>query len=380
LFAHMGVSISLASAFALFESEEASLMSIAPLVPAPKELARRARLRYTCDEDSGMRRVVRGRGVVFEDWQGRVVRNTTVLKRIAALGIPPAWTDVWICPEPRGHLQATGRDARGRKQYIYHPDWHLHTSKTKYRKLQAFGLVLPKLRQQMRRHLALPGLPRRKVVAAVIALLDGTLIRVGNEEYAKANGSYGLTTLRDQHAKIEGQVIRLRFKGKSGKVRQIDFYDKRLARIVRDCQDLPGQQLFQYEDGEGRLHRVESADVNRYLRKWTGSDFTAKDFRTWKATTLALEKLSQAAIEPLSTAAAKAHLMQAYREAAEALGNTVTVCRKYYVHPAIVELFLEGRLAAACGRADRREGTRLQLYERVLLRILKRLETTKRQA
>jgi DNA topoisomerase-1 len=210
--------------------------------------------------------------------------------------------------------------------------------------------------------------------------LDGTLIRVGNEEYAKANGSYGLTTLRDQHARIEGQVIRLRFKGKSGKLRQLDFYDKRLARIVRECQELPGQQLFQYEDDTGRLRRVESADVNRYLRKWTGFPFTAKDFRTWKATALMLEKLSQAAIEPLSAAETKRQLMQAYRETAEALGNTVTVCRKYYVHPTIVELFVEGRLAAACGRADSRGATRMQLYERLLLRMLKRLETTRRRA
>jgi DNA topoisomerase-1 len=277
-------------------------------------------------------------------------------------------------------LQVTGRDARGRKQYIYHADWHLHTSKSKFDKLRAFGETLPKLRALVRRNLALPGLPRKKVVAAVVALLDGTLIRVGNEEYAKANGSYGLTTLRDQHARIEGQVIRLRFKGKSGKLRQLDFYDKRLARIVRNCQELPGQQLFQYEDATGRLRRVESADVNRYLRKWTGFPFTAKDFRTWKATALMLEKLSQAAIEPLSAAEAKKQLMQAFRETAEALGNTVTVCRKYYVHPAIVELFVEGRLAAACGRADSRGATRMQLYERLLLRILKRLETTRRKA
>jgi DNA topoisomerase I len=355
-------------------------MVVVQLVPPPKEVARRARLRYTCDEEDGIRRVVRGRAVVFEDQQGRVIRNQVQLKRIAALAIPPAWTDVWICPDPRGHLQVTGRDTRSRKQYIYHPDWHFHTSESKFRKLRAFGEALAKMREQVRRHLAPPGLPRKKVVAAVIALLDGTLIRVGNEEYAKANGSYGLTTLRDQHAKIEGQVIRLRFKGKSGKLRQLDFYDKRLARIVRDCQDLPGQQLFQYEDDAGRLKRVESADVNRYLQKWTGHPFTAKDFRTWKATALVLEKLSQAAIEPLSEAEAKKHLMSAYRETSEALGNTVTVCRKYYVHPAIVELFLEGRLAAACGRADVRGGRGLQLYERLLLRILKRLETTRRKA
>ena len=353
-------------------------MSLVLVVPPPRELARRARLRYTSDVDAGFRRVIRGRAVRYLDPHGKVLRDARQLDRIRTLGIPPAWTDVWICCHSRGHLQATGRDARGRKQYVYHADWQSHSSRTKFRKLAAFGRALPKLRLLVRRHLALPGLPREKVIAAVIALLDGTLIRVGNEEYARTNGSYGLTTLRDHHAEIDGQVIHLRFKGKSGKLRELDFYDRQLARIVRQCQDLPGQQLFQYVDDGGQLRRVESADVNRYLQHATGEAFSAKDFRTWKATALVLERLSKAAVEPLTITETRRHIMAAYREAAEALGNTVTVCKKYYVHPEIIAIFERGQLKAACGRIDARQRTGLELYERILLRILGRLATSRR--
>jgi DNA topoisomerase-1 len=345
-------------------------MAALTLVPPPHELARRARLCYTCDDEDGLRRVCRGRVVIYEDSRGRVVRDPKLLARIRALAIPPAWTDVWICRRSRGHIQATGRDVRGRKQYIYHPDWHAHTGRTKFSKLPAFGQSLARLRARVRRDLALSGLPAQKVIAAVIALLDGTLIRVGNEEYARSNGSYGLTTLRNRHADVRGQVIRLRFKGKSGKLRQVDFYDQRLARIVKRCQELPGQQLFQYADDDGKLRRVESADVNRYLRSVTGHAFSAKDFRTWKATVLMLERLSKAAVEPLSATEARRQLMIAFRETADALGNTVTVCRKYYVHPQIVDLFLAGRLRTACGPADARSTSGLRLYERLLLKIL----------
>ena len=346
-------------------------MSVVALVPPPQELARRARLRYTCDEDNGIRRVIRGRAHVYIDHRGKRVCHAAELARIRALGIPPAWTDVWICASARGHLQATGRDVRGRKQYLYHPDWQAHASRTKFRRLASFGRALPQLRRQVRRHLRLPGLPQEKVVAAVIALLDGTLIRVGNEEYARSNGSYGLTTLRDRHADINGQVIHLSFKAKSGKLRQVDFYDRQLARIVRQCQDLPGQQLFQYRDDAGRLRRVESADVNRYLQRLTGHAFTAKDFRTWKATVLVLERLSKASAEPLSLTETRRHIMAAFREAADALGNTVAICRKYYVHPGIIELFEAGRLRAACGRVDVRPTRGLELHERILLRLLR---------
>lgn len=340
-------------------------------LPTPKVLARRARLRYTSDESEGICRVRRGKSTSYLNGSGKAVPQRQ-LRRIEALGIPPAWTDVWICGDARGHLQATGRDARGRKQYIYHGDWHIHTSRTKFEKLAAFGLALKDLRRQVRIHLRQRGLPRQKVTATVVALLDGTLIRVGNEEYARANGSYGLTTLRDQHAQIDQQVIRLRFKAKSGKLRQLDFFDPQLARIVRQCQDLPGQRLFQYCDDDGQLHRLESADVNSYLKQLTGQPFTAKDFRTWKATVLVLQRLSNAAAEPVSKTESQRLIRTAFREAADALGNTVTICRKYYVHPHVVKLFQQGRLHAACGRAPARPRSGLELHEHMLLRVLSR--------
>jgi DNA topoisomerase-1 len=325
------------------------------------------------DEVSGIRRVPRGRTLVYLDLRGRTIRDRRELARIRTLRVPPAWTDVWICPDARGHMQATGRDDRGRKQYIYHQDWQAHTSLTKFARLRAFGEALTTLRQQVALHLKLKGLPRRKVVAAVIALLDGTLVRVGNEEYARANGSYGLTTLRNRHAQIRGPVIHLRFQAKSGKLRELDFYDRRVARIVRECQDLPGQHLFQYTDDHGKLHRVESADVNRYLRKMTGQPFTAKDFRTWKASALVLEHFIRSADRSLSTTDAKRVVTRALHEAADALGNTVTICRKYYVHPQLVELFLAGKLSAACGSVPR-AARRLSAHERMLLRLLRRLD------
>jgi DNA topoisomerase-1 len=307
------------------------------------------------------------------DEGGRRLRDSAQLARVEALRIPPAWTDVWICSDERGHLQATGRDAKGRKQYIYHEAWQARTSRTKFNKLGAFGGSLTQIRQRVSRHLALPGLPRQKVVAAIIALLDGTLVRVGNEEYARANGSYGLTTLRNRHAEIHGPVVHLQFKGKSGKFRDVDFCNRRVARIVRQCQELPGQRLFQYTDEAGRLRRLESADVNRYLQSVTGRAFTAKDFRTWKASALVLERLLKLSAGPLTITEARRAVVQAYREAAETLGNTITVCRKYYVHPQIIELFLEGKLAAACGRATLRPRARQSASEQILLRLLTRL-------
>lgn len=345
------------------------------LVPPPHVLARRARLRYTCDEEKGIQRVTRAKRVSYQDSSGRVIRDRRQLARIRALSIPPAWTDVWICAEARGHLQATGRDARGRKQYVYHAEWHLHAGRTKFKKLRAFGQSLAGLRRQVARHLRKPGLPREKIIATVIELLDGTLIRVGNEEYARANGSYGLTTLRDHHAQIRGQKIHLQFKAKSGKTREVDFHGPRVARIVRKCQDLPGQQLFQYINGDGTPHRLESADVNRYLRAVTGQPFTAKDFRTWKATVLVLEKLLNTEPDLPSTTGRRA-VSQAFRAAAEALGNTVTVCRKYYVHPQIPQLFLAGNLKQLCGPIPPAK-RQLDSYELVLLRLLRKLESWK---
>lgn len=342
--------------------------------PEPKQLARRAGLRYTSDEQPGICRVGRGSRVAYRDADGHPLRNRSQLKRIRELVIPPAWSDVWICPHSHGHLQATGRDARGRKQYLYHPKWQLHTSRTKFSKLWRFGEALPALRRQMRRHVALPHLTKAKVVATVVELLDQTLARVGNEEYARTNDSYGLTTLRDRHAKINGTKLTLRFEGKSGILHEVDLRDRRLARIVRQCQELPGQQLFQYRDEKADFRRLESSDVNRYLHSVTGEPFSTKDFRTWKATTLVLEELLQHQAASLTAAEAKRAVSQAIRLAAQVLGNTITICRKYYVHPQILDLFLQGKLAAACGPIPSRPRNRLAPYEQTLLRLLRRLE------
>ena len=340
----------------------------------PRQLASQARLRYTSDDTEGIRRVRRGQGFAYYDAQERRVRSRETLARIRMLGIPPAWTDVWICSQPRGHLQATGRDARSRKQYIYHADWQVQASRTKFAKLRAFGESLPQIRRRVARHLALPRLTRQKVTAAVVALLDETLARVGNEEYVRSNGSYGLTTLRDRHAKIRGKNLRLRFLGKSNKETEVELNSPRLARIVQLCQDLPGQQLFQYREDDGSLCHLESADINRYLRAITGRPFTAKDFRTWKATALVLERLREQDASALTATEARRAVAKAIRDTAQALGNTVTICRNYYVHPQITELFLRGRLAAACGSMKLRAGNRLDASERQLLRLLRKFE------
>jgi DNA topoisomerase-1 len=333
-------------------------------------------LKYTCDEDHGLYRVRRGRSFVYLDHQGRKVTDSRQLSRIRLLVIPPAWTDVWICADARGHLQATGRDAKGRKQYVYHQQWQDHTSLTKFNKLRAFGQALPGIRRRIRRDLAGRKLSQQKVVAAVVELLDQTCVRVGNEEYVKANGSYGLTTLRDRHVRIQGPRVLLRFQGKSGKLHQVEFRDRRMARIVQQCQDLPGQRLFQYQDEQGGLHRLESADVNRYLRAITGKAFTAKDFRTWKATVLVLRRLIEAP-PPASASAASRLAKAAIREAAAVLGNTVTVCRKYYVDPRLVQLYVDGQLADYCRGTLPRAACGLEAHERLLLKLLERLERRK---
>jgi DNA topoisomerase-1 len=264
-----------------------------------------------------------------------------VLQRIKALAIPPAWTDVWICADPRGHLQATGRDARGRKQYRYHPRWRDVRDEVKYGRLIAFAGALPKIRARTQADLRKPGLPRQKVLATVVQLLEKTFIRVGNEEYAKQNGSVGLTTMRDQHAKVNGTSVRFEFRGKSGVQHAVDLRDKRLARIVKACRDLPGYELFQYVDGDGTREVIDSADVNEYLREITGEDFTAKDFRTWAGTVLAAAELS-AADGASSPRQARRNIVKAVEAVAERLGNTRAVCRKSYIHPAIFDAYLAG--------------------------------------
>ena len=312
---------------------------------AAREAAREAHLRYVSDARPGIRREADAEGWRYLRQDGSLVSDEPTLKRIAALAIPPAWTNVWICPLANGHLQATGRDARGRKQYRYHARWRAVRDEAKYERTIAFGRALPRIRERVRRDLALPGLPREKVLAAIVDLMDRTSIRVGNEEYARANKSFGLTTLRDRHVRIDGSEIRFRFRGKSGKEHRISLRDRRLARIVQRCRDVPGYELFQYVDDAGEHHPVDAGDVNDYLREATGEEFTAKDFRTWNGTLAAALALEQ--FEPFaSPTEAKSNVVRAIELVAAQLGNTVAVCRKCYVHPAVLDAYLAGELPA----------------------------------
>jgi DNA topoisomerase-1 len=306
------------------------------------ESAQLAGLRYVREDQPGIRRVRCGTGFRYVDLDGATVRDRTTLRRIRSLAIPPAWTGVWICPLAQGHLQATGRDARGRKQYRYHPRWRATRDETKYNRMIAFGQALPAIRRRVEQDLARPGLPRAKVLATVVRLLETTLIRVGNEEYARQNGSFGLTTLRNHHASVNGQTVRFSFCGKSGVRHSVRVTDRRLARIVRRCQDLPGQELFEHvEDGESRT--IDSADVNAYLREIAGEDFTAKDFRTWAGTVLAARALQD--VEAFdSEAQARRNVVAAIEAVAKRLGNTTAVCRKCYVHPAVIDAYIDGTL------------------------------------
>jgi DNA topoisomerase-1 len=314
-----------------------------PPVTNPVESAREAGLRYIQDDRPGIRRRKRGKGFQYVGPGGETARDTDVLARIRGLAIPPAWTDVWICPDPRGHLQATGRDARGRKQYRYHPRWRAVRDETKYDRLVAFGLSLPRIRSRVEQDLALPGLPRARVLAAVVRLLETTLIRVGNEEYARHNGSFGLTTLRNRHASVEGTTVRFSFRGKSGVKHSVLLSDRRLARIVKRCQDLPGQELFGYLDEDGEVKAIDSADENDYLREIAGGEFTAKDFRTWAGTVLAARALQEFGAFD-SQAQARRNVAAAVEAVAGRLGNTKTVCRSCYIHPAVLAAYLDGGL------------------------------------
>lgn len=313
------------------------------LVLDPMEAARLAHLRYVHDDRPGITRARRGKSFVYTAADGSRVSDEETLARIRSLAIPPAWTDVWICPLPAGHIQATGRDAKGRKQYRYHPRWREVRDETKYTKMILFGEALPKIRAAVEADLARPGLPREKVLATVVRLLEVTLIRVGNEEYAKKNESYGLTTLRNQHLDIEGSHLRFHFRGKSGKEHTIDVHDRRLAQIVRKCSELPGHELFQYLGEDGQRHAVESADVNAYLKEIAGDEFTAKDFRTWAGTVLAAHALQELQAFDTKTQAQK-NIVAAIKTVAERLGNTPAVCRKCYVHPAVLGAYLDGGL------------------------------------
>ncbi|MET0741859.1 MAG: DNA topoisomerase IB [Microvirga sp.] len=309
----------------------------------PRDAAETAGLAYVSDEGPGIRRRKIGKGFVYIGPGGRKIDDEGTLRRIRALAIPPAYTDVWICPRANGHIQATGRDAKGRKQYRYHAGFREVRESTKFEHMLAFAKALPALRKAVDDHMTLRGLPREKVLATVVHLLESTLIRVGNSDYVRQNRSYGLTTLRDPHVEVEGAQLKFQFKGKSGKTWRLAVKDRRVARIVKACQDLPGQELFQYLDDAGERRTVTSADVNAYLREISGRDITAKDFRTWAGTVLAAMALS--AFEAFDTQAkAKKNVRAAIESVASRLGNTPTICRKCYVHPEVFTTYLEGAL------------------------------------
>jgi DNA topoisomerase-1 len=307
----------------------------------PEESARLAGLRYVRDSDPGITRRRGGKGFSYRAPDGQPVRDEPTLTRIRKLAVPPAWTGVWICPYARGHLQATGRDARGRKQYRYHARWREVRNETKYERMVAFGEALPAIRKRVAEDLKIPGLPREKVLATVVLLLEGTLIRVGNEEYARENDSYGLTTLRNRHVNINGSEVRFQFKGKSGVRHEVGLRDRRVATVINRLRDLPGQHLFECCDENGEVRQVGSADVNDYLHEITGEDFTAKDFRTWAGTVLAAKALE--AFEQFdSETQAKRNVVSAIESVAKRLGNTPAVCRKCYVHPDVIDAYLSG--------------------------------------
>jgi len=338
----------------------------------PLEAAAAASLRYVSDTAPGLRRRRAGRGFRYVAPDGSPVRDFATRRRIRMLAIPPAWTDVWICPTAAGHIQAIGRDARGRKQYRYHPRWRETRDATKYARLALFAERLPAIRRRVAQDLARPGLPRKKVLATVVGLLETSLIRVGNVEYAETNGSFGLTTLRTRHVRVEGSTLRFEFRGKGGKHHVVDVSDRRLARIVRQCQDLPGHELFQYVDEDGRRQAIGSADVNAYLRAIAGDEFTAKDFRTWAGSVLALRALRDQLFA--SEAEARRNLTGAIKTVAQRLGNTPAICRTCYVHPAVVTAYMDRGLVRGAKpiTRSRPSAARLNGDEKVLLAILRR--------
>jgi DNA topoisomerase I len=347
--------------------------------------ARAVGLRYVNDGEPGITRRKSGKGFSYRGPDGAPVRDRETLRRIRALAVPPAWTDVWICPNPRGHIQATGRDARGRKQYRYHALWSQTRDQAKYERTIAFARALPRLRRRVERDLQRRGLPRDKVIAAVIRLLESTLVRVGNEEYAQQNRSYGLTTLRNRHAAVRGTSLKFSFRGKAGVKHSVGVRDRRLARVVKMCQELPGQRLFEYVDEDGTIQPVDSDDVNAYLRDAMGDDFSAKDFRTWAGTVLAARALQElenevesgeVPLEQLKKGPTKKALTQAIERVAAGLGNTPSVCRKCYIHPAIIDSYMDGTLAESLSRRVARklenDTGSLRDEERLVLSLLRR--------
>jgi DNA topoisomerase I len=345
--------------------------AIEPAVAADSaEAAEEAGLQYVNDDRPGYSRRAKGKDFEYLDTEGKTIRDDQRLLRLKRLAIPPAWTEVWICPSPNGHIQATGRDARRRKQYRYHERWREVRDENKFSRLADFAKALPKIRRRVAQDLKLPGLSRQKVLATVVRLLERTFIRIGNEEYARDNKSFGLTTMKNRHVKVKGTQLRFRFRGKSGRQHEVEVTDPGIAKIVSKCQDLPGQDLFQYVSDEGEVKDVTSQDVNDYLREITGEDFTAKDFRTWAGTVLAAVALNKQG--PFETKKeAKANIKTAICAVAELLGNTPAICRKCYVHPAIVEAYLNRtRIAGLNGDTKSLEPPNLRGAERAVLKFL----------
>jgi DNA topoisomerase I len=337
------------------------------------ESAKAGRLRYVTDNMPGIRRRKRGKGFVYITADSKIVRDADELQRFKSLAIPPAWRDVWICPLGHGHLQATGRDARGRKQHRYHPRWREVRDETKYERMLAFAKKLPAIRNKVAQDLALAGLPREKVLATVVRLLETSLIRVGNTEYARQNNSFGLATLRSRHVNVAGSSIRFEFRGKSGVQHALDLNDRRLARIIKQCQDLPGHELFQYIGEDGARYTIDSADVNDYLRQIAGEEFSTKDFRTWAGTVLAARALGEFHSGD-KKAQLKKNILQAIEVVAKRLGNTKAVCRKCYIHPAVIESYTDGSLLQLLRRPAKkaRDSARDLTHEAAVLALLNR--------
>jgi len=335
------------------------------------EAAEDAGLRYLSDDRPGYTRRAKNGEFEYLDTEAKPIRDEQRLIRIKRLAIPPAWTDVWICPSPTGHIQATGRDARRRKQYRYHEHWRELRDENKFGRLADFAKALPKIRRRAAQDIRLPGLPRRKVLATVVQLLERTFIRIGNEEYARDNKSFGLTTMRDRHVRVKGDRLRFRFRGKSGRQHEVDVTDRRIAKIVSKCQDLPGQDLFQYVNDEGEVRDITSQDVNDYLREITNENFTAKDFRTWAGTVMtAIALNAQGRFETQKQA--KANVKTAVCAVAKLLGNTPAICRKCYVHPAIVEAYLSGAQFAGLGDAIKSpDKIKLRAVEAAVVKFLR---------
>jgi len=334
--------------------------------------AEEAGLRYVSENQPGYTRKAKNDDFEYLDTEGKAIRDEQRLLRIKRLAIPPAWTDVWISPSANGHIQATGRDARKRKQYIYHERWRELRDENKYERIVSFGKTLPKIRRSVSKDLSLPGLPRNKVLAAIVQLLELSFIRVGNQEYARENKSFGLTTMQDRHVDVAGSKLRFRFRGKGGREHEVDVTDRRIARIVSRLQDLPGQDLFQYVDDNGDVCDITSQDVNDYLREITGQDFTAKDFRTWAGTVLAAIALT-AASDFETKKQAKANIKNAIGAVAKILRNTPAVCRKCYIHPTVLEAYLDGNLIEGLKRTGKeleKETIDLRSGEAAILKFL----------